>query len=455
MKKRFVFIACLFLMSLIGLFAAENQTTPVQYKPDSGETPEQFFEREYKVLWKMIPEYQQFAIACTSNLCERRNQFHLDFGTRINFEDTTTGKSVLNDGWEIFNYDQLMEHWNELSAGEQNNKYIKLKELLEKYPKLSVLEIGKKEQLTVTEVSRMYFVKDKKDLLGIHNLEAWIDGRRISIMRWGIGAGYISEEEATALIKPVVAKIKDDYVSYEEFISHWIAGFCFNAVFDSTVPECTDNLLAAHKTARAYVPYELLAFTGKNADKNHTMTLEESIYTPSELAAKMIPAQKAFKRYWNDEPDISILNELIAAEKDYPEICDITFESHFILMCKFCSAQERADFVDANRKYVFSLDEKSELVNYVTGVYFNDLIRTYQPEKLISVYKALPNSLQTNEDNYFNYGYANYLMSNICSTVLERDIYISRAVNVFNQLKKRGYDNGNFINCWLNVVESL
>ena len=213
--------------------------------------------------------------------------------------------------------------------------------------------------------------------------------------------------------------------------------------------------VAAHKTARAYVPYEQLAFTGKNADKNHTMTLEESIYTPSELAAKMIPAQKAFKRYWNDEPDISILNELIAAEKDYPEICDITFESHFILMCKFCSAQERADFVDSNRKYVFSLDEKSELVNYVTGVYFNDLIRTYQPEKLISVYKALPNSLQTNEDNYFNYGYANYLMSNICSTVLERDIYISRAVNVFNQLKKRGYDNGNFINCWLNVVESL
>ena len=141
--------------------------------------------------------------------------------------------------------------------------------------------------------------------------------------------------------KKLIQKIKDDYVNFEEFISHWIAGYCYNAVFDSTCPDCTEALIAAIDTARAYIPFESLAFTGKNADKNHTMTLSECVYTPSALASKMIPMQKVYKRYWNDDPDKSVLEDMIKEEENYPEISDLVVLPHLVLMCTFSSAAER------------------------------------------------------------------------------------------------------------------
>ncbi len=455
MRRAIISFTAVFIFAQI-LFAASLFAAPVKYDKDSKQTPSEFFEKEYRSIWESLPEYQQFAIACSSNVFERDGMYHLDYSNRTVFDKkTSTGKQILNKSWKIYNYEQLMENYKELTQGEQDSAYKMLKELLLKYPDLSVIEIGKKEDLTITSVNRMYFVKDMMDVLGEHNLEAWIDARRISILRWGISAEYISYEEADALIKPIVQKIKDDYVNFEEFISHWIAGYCYNAIFDSTCPDCTEKLIAAIDTARAYIPFESLAFTGKNADKNHTMTLSECVYTPTAMASKMIPMQKVYKRYWNDDPDKSVLEDMIKEEENYPEISDLVVLPHLVLMCTFSSAAERVKFVESRTRYVYSLNEQSETFDYIIRVYLNDLLKIYEPEKVLSVYKTLPLTMQTNNAVYYDYGYANYLMANKSATVLERDVYISRAVNIFKQLIKRDYDIGSFMNSWLNAVESL
>ena len=146
---------------------------------------------------------------------------------------------------------------------------------------------------------------------------------------------------------------------------------------------------------------------------------------------------------------------MIKEEENYPEISDLVVLPHLVLMCTFSSAAERVKFVESRTRYVYSLNEQSETFDYIIRVYLNDLLKIYEPEKVLSVYKTLPLTMQTNNAVYYDYGYANYLMANKSATVLERDVYISRAVNIFKQLIKRDYDIGSFMNSWLNAVESL
>ena len=449
MKKSLLFLFLILSVSVM-------YSNPVQYDKDSGIPAAEFFEKEYRQIWNSLSEVEQFAIAATSNVFERNKQYHLDFTNKTVFDKKTRpGKEVLTQNWKIYGYTSLMENFNELTEGEQAATYRKLEAMLEKYPDNSVIEIGIKEELTVTEVSRMYMVQQMKPLLGIHGIDAWVQVRSISILRWAISAGYINQDEAMELITPIVAKIKDNYQSFDDFIAHWIAGYCFNEVFSSNTPECGPDLLDAIDSARAYIPFEELPFTGKNADKNHKMTAEQGVYTPSELAAKMIPLQRVYKRYWNDDPSEAILRDLIKEEQAYPEISDLTVLCHIVLMCSFSTVEERIDYIDSKNDFLKTRSEDSQWGMYLRRVYFNDLLRTYQPEKLITLYKALPQKLQINEDLYFDYGYANYLMTNLCGTVLERDVYISRAKDVFKRLISMDYDIGDYMYSWLNALESL
>ena len=63
--------------------------------------------------------------------------------------------------------------------------------------------------------------------------------------------------------------------------------------------------------------------------------------------------------------------------------------------------------------------------------------------------------MQAHNENYFGYGYANILLSNLSTTVIERDIYILRAKDVLKRLEERNYNIGDFLRCWINAVESL
>lgn len=428
--------------------------TPVKFDTKGKLSAQDFFDKEYRTLWNSLSEVEQFAIACSSNIFERNEQFHLDFSNNVVFnKNTRKGKAVLNENWEIFNYEDLMENYNELTEGEQNNLYLELKELIEANPDSTYIELAIRDNLNVSAVSRMYFVQDKKEALGTHALEAWIDARRISIIRWAISTGYISREEAFTLLTPVVQKIKDDYKSFDEFIAHWIAGYCFNAVYDSTCPECTEELIAAIKTARAYIPFEELAFTGKNADKNHTMTIEEAVYTPSAEAAKMIPLQKAYKRYKKEKPSVSIYNDFIKAINDYPEVENLCIMYMFVLMNEISTPKERIDYAEAKMEFIKDKANYFDLYKYIVRSYCNDLLRIFQPEKFLEYYKSLPINLQKDDTIYYCYGYAYYLMVKNCESILERDVYISRAKNVFNQLKQKGSSIGD-MELWLRQIEA-
>lgn len=105
--------------------------------------------------------------------------------------------------------------------------YDELLKLLDKHKKKSILEIAQAENLDVLDTSRLYYASTMKTVLGSHGIEAWNEGREITTIRWGIGAGYISYDEAVNLIKPVIERIKKNYISMDDYKAHYIAGRSF------------------------------------------------------------------------------------------------------------------------------------------------------------------------------------------------------------------------------------
>ena len=452
-RKSFCLFFILMIFSAGRIFAEEY---PLQYKEDCGLERWEFFNKEYRAIWNTLSEEEQFLIACSANVFERNGQYHLDITNQTLLEnDSTTGKYILNERWEIYSKEELLKNVKEIEESGQAPTYRKLEALLLKYPDLSVIEIGEKEELTVTQVSRMYMIQQLRSYLEIHGIDAWDDTRRINLMRWGMSAGYLTKEEGLELLQPIYLRLKNNYRSFEDFFAHWLAGFCYDEVFKSNCPQCTLDAFDALIAGRAYVPFEELKFSGQNADPDHTMTYEEGVYTPTDLAQKLIPVQMVYKRYWNETHTADLLQELIEAEEACPEAANLTMFAHVELLNQFGTAAERIEYIESKEAFLNSLDEASEWRNKITKWYLLDLLNTYSAEKFISVYNKLPPSMQAEDEIYFGYGYANILMSNLCTTIIERDIYILRAKDILKRLESRDYDIGDFLRCWINAVESL
>ena len=451
-RKSFCLFYTLIIFSAGLLFAQEY---PLKYKEDCGLEQWQFFNQEYRASWNTLSEEEQFLIACSANVFERNGQYHLDLTNQTYFENNTiTGKYILNDRWNVYNKEDLLKADKEIEETGQAPAYRKLLALLSKYPDLPVVKIGEKEELTVTQVSRLYLIKELNSCLGMHGIDAWDDTRRINLMRWGMSAGYLTKEEGLELLQPIYLRLKNNYRSFEDFFAHWLAGFCYDEVFKSNCPQCTLDAFDALIAGRAYVPFEELKFSGQNADPNHTMTYEEGVYTPTDLAQKLIPVQMVYKRYWNETHTEDVLQELIEAEEAYPEAANLTMFAHVELLNQFGTAAERIEYIESKETFLNSLDKASEWRNKITKWYLLDLLNTYSAEKFISVYNKLPPSMQAEDEIYFGYGYANILMSNLCTTIIERDIYILRAKDILKRLESRDYDIGEFLRSWINALES-
>ena len=102
MRRAIISFTAVFIFAQI-LFAASLFAAPVKYDKDSKQTPSEFFEKEYRSIWESLPEYQQFAIACSSNVFERDGMYHLIKRLLpVSRSLINPGKStIMNSSWKI------------------------------------------------------------------------------------------------------------------------------------------------------------------------------------------------------------------------------------------------------------------------------------------------------------------------------------------------------------------
>lgn len=326
-----------------------------------------FFNQNYKALWFSLPEIERYAIAFSSNLFETNRQFHLDFGNHFEFGNTVGyGKKTLNQSCGIRGYTSLISSTDSLLAGGHSKAYNDLIALLNKYPKKSVLKIAKAEHLTPLETSRLYWVSEMKDKLGSHGLEAWDEGRVITWIRWAVGAGYISYDEAIKQITPIVNNIRKNYKTWEDYMAHYVAGRDFYLLYSQDRNKFITESMAAVKTCRAYIPYETLLLYGTKADKDHVMHISDIQHSPSKEGVKW----EEFRKLYVMKESPFVLEELTKLEKKYPEFSDLVYSWHLDLMLKYTEDNNQIyKYVKAHYKYFSKLPQDSRVYKLSMDLY--------------------------------------------------------------------------------------
>ncbi len=422
---------------------------PKRYDQDSGEATEDFFKKNYKKIWNKLSENEQYAIAFSSNLFELNLQYHHDFDGKVTFsKNSADPKKLLSNDWDIESHDDLVQTFYNLEESGHSGSYQGFCDILDRHPGQNLFEIAEQEHLTIMETCRLCFVNDTKDITGAHGIEAWDEGREITILRWGIACGYISSEEAMTLIEPVIKRIRQNYVSFEDYMSHYIIGRQFFGLYEGNYEKRGTSAKNATIRAAAYIPFNELDFTAENADKNKAMTYDNCMYIPS---ADFLKWEKVMNVYRQDDSE-ELLAKLDQLEKEMPEFKNIIFAWHLSLLYDYSTYKSMVEYAESNMNYMNGLAGNNQDYSDVIYSYILALNNTFQPDKAIEFIATLPEDFQFTIHLYYQYGYANYLMLNKCSTQLEYEAYRQRAIEVFNLLKKYNYELPVMMQSWLEIV---
>ena len=428
----------------------EKKIRPAVYDSSKVKSTSEFYNKNYKQIWYKRPENEKYAIAFSSNLFELNRQYHLDFENKVLLSDNSASPArLLEESWDITNHDVLVEKFNSLESYGHSGAYKALSDLLDKHPGKTPVQIASLENLSVLDTARLNFVKDTRGLLGEHGIEAWDEGREISIMRWGISCDYISSNEAMKYILPVINRIKENYVSFEDFICHYIIGRQFYGLYDGDYERLAKNSKDAALRAYAYIPFNDLNFSGTNADKQKVMNFSECIYTPSDSFLEWENVMALYRQKASEE----LLVQLEQLEQSKPEYSHILFSWHLELLNNFNKSDETIQFIEANMDYLKKLPEDDNI--YIDSMYYylRALNNSYNPEKLLNIYTTLPQLLQGNIYFYYQYAYANYLMINLSNSQSEMDYYKNTAQAAFTLLKEYNFNIGERMEGWLESVK--
>ena len=427
-----------------------EEIQPVKYDASKKQDTIAFFNKNNKEIWEKLPENEKFAIAFSSNLFELNGQYHLDFDGRVRLsEDSADPAQLLKDSWGIENGEQLLETFNSLEESGHSGAYKGLVELIEKDPDKNPLKIAAEQGFNMMEATRLCFAEETSGVLGEHGIEAWDEGREITILRWGIAAGYISSDDAMNLIEPLIKRIRQNYISFEDFSSHYIMGRQFYALYDGNYERLGEYAKAASYSARAYIPFENLLFTAENADKAHVMTYSDCLFNPSDFFTGWDKIMNLYRQ----KISIEGADLLLKYEKEIPECKPLLFPLHLSMLKYYGRFEDMITFVDDNMAYLESLPKEEDLYYNTTYQYLRALNICFKPQKFFSVYEKLPENLQLTAYYYNQYAYANYLMINLSTSQKEFDYYKQKAANAFKTLKQYDYDIGQRLDAWLQSIE--
>lgn len=427
-----------------------KQIRPVEYDSSKKESYQEFFKNNYLKLWNELPEIEKYAIAFSSNLFQLNEQYHLDFDNRVKLSNNSSDpKKLLKNSWSIENYEGLISNFTELEEDGHSEAYKRLSDLIDKHPGKTPVQIAAEEHLSMLETSRLHFVYDTRDILGSHGIEAWDEGRQITIMRWGISSGYITTEEAMRLIEPVVERIRKNYVTYYDFVSHYIMGRQFFALTYGEYVEYGRYAKKAVLEAEAYIPFDTLVFSGENADRSKVMSISDCIYLPSKAFLSWEIIMQNYRQKIDIKSAPAMIEKIEKLEKESPEYAKILLYWHASLLFYCNRYPDVIQFIEKNMSYLESYPIEND--DYINSLYFYMASFNYifQPEKALEIYHSLPEKLKGNIYFYYHYAYASYLMLNYCRSQKEFDFYRGAAKEALNVLKKYNFDIGEELEGWL------
>lgn len=219
--------------------------------------------------WNSLSEYEQYFFMLSLPLISANSleAFSVNLEPDQNpFDDTCNSRDRLEGGWGCHSkkdFIELIERFHD-QGGWHGPWYKRLRQYFDKYPGKSPEEISAIECLGVKNTTCLYFVMQMKEKLGEHGLLAWDYGRFLTVLRWGIAAGWISEQAAMQEAWPIIDELLACYDSWEDYLAHYVIGrglYALDNHYDVLNYEF-DALLDTYKYTRNY----------ETVDKAHQLT---------------------------------------------------------------------------------------------------------------------------------------------------------------------------------------
>ena len=299
--------------------------------------------------------------------------------------------------------------------------------------------------------ARYNYVRDTHDYLGSHDIEAWDLGRAITILRWGIASDYISVEEATELCKPVVERLKQDYVSWYDFFVHYLHGRGFYGLYEAKSEVLMINAVTASSLTLNFIPLRQMNFPGENADKNHSFTNKYTLCISEQ--PDYIGWKNVQKLYSGKQTQETLKKLCILEEGDFSNYSSLFFDWHVELLSKYGNKLDLVEYISNNTEWLDNYSKDDERFVKIFYTYLAALNSISLPQYVMELIEKLPPKLQYNPYFYYQYVNANYLMINLCETQEELDYYRKNAINGFKILKQNGFELPETQEAWLNLVD--
>lgn len=144
-------------------------------------------------------------------------------------------QTILEQSWSIKTRKNLIKQIKILTKGKENKKYLKEAKEVNSYTANELKSILKE----LPEENRRYYS------LVQYNWEKWQDRGMLAwdlcrvshLAQWGFLAGFITIEEAQAIIEPAARKLKKRFTSWEEVQMNWLDGYALWAEVDMDAQE--------------------------------------------------------------------------------------------------------------------------------------------------------------------------------------------------------------------------
>lgn len=231
-----------------------------------------------------LNEQKRKALALTgiTSFIEGLNHEKLELSV-LNQANTEYWKKVLMEEWKITKRNQLIEQLTVLESKGDSGLYLDLVKVLNDNQSLNINQIGVKLNYQDFQVKRLYYVKEKQELLGSRTLRAWDYSRMALLCRIGYQVGFLTANEAWIHLQRINTKVESLYQSWEDFASNYIMGLFFSGL---------KNGMQYQKVNQALQAYAELIITQGNAwglnwkgnnpdDQFIANTINEVVYYPS------------------------------------------------------------------------------------------------------------------------------------------------------------------------------
>lgn len=174
-------------------------------------------------------------------------------GYKATEDNKNAAVNILSQSWNINSRsDLLMQIQSLLKQGDRKAFRKEAKEMnaMSKKDLKTAMKQLSGELLTHYEMVQYNWETWKKK-----GLLAWDMCRISHLVQWGYVAGYLSCEEAQALMEPVAKQLKDNFTSWEEVQNNWLDGYCLFAGIDREASH-TDytNRKAIYETLKSEQP---------------------------------------------------------------------------------------------------------------------------------------------------------------------------------------------------------